>query len=166
MNSDSKRRQCLKKQILSKVQVGDIGAVEKAANFLNSPKKWDLIKKIEMATNYPTNKNPEDQKFILCFDYFNKNTCCFEQFDQAKGKKLLEIFEQITKCEVNRFPELRLIRDSVGRTPDYNSLFATVSPEVDKIHETELCEGRLFFFITEPRFNIVSVETKHRNIDK
>ena len=50
--------------------------------------------------------------------------------------------------------------------PPYESLFTKVSPEVTKMEETEFCEGRLFFFITEPYFNIVSVETKHRNIDR
>ena len=179
MSNDSKKRHQLNRQIadrlkdvrdkkltksiVSRAQSVDIGVVEKVAAVLHSPKKWDIIEK---ATTFPVGKNPETQKFVICFDYFNWRTCNLEQFNPAKGKKLLEILEQVATCTINRFPELRLIRDSISRTPVYESLFATVSPEVTKINETELCEGRLFFFITEPRFNIVSVETKHRNIDR
>jgi hypothetical protein len=46
------------------------------------------------------------------------------------------------------------------------SLFNGLSKEVDELKETEFCDGRFFFFITEQYFHIVSIETKHRNIDK
>jgi len=163
MSNDSKKRNQLKQQLANRAQIANIEAVEKAANYLQYPKKYELI---ERATTFPVGKDPETQRFIICFDYFNWKTCNFEQFNQAKGKKLLEILEQVAKCTINKFPELKLVRDSVSRTPEYESLFSTVSPEVSKINETELCEGRFFFFVTEPRFNVVSVETKHRNIDR
>ena len=163
MSEDSKRRNELKKQIASRAQTADIKVVEKIAGFLHAPKKWDIV---ERATTFPTNKEIESHRFVICFDYFNWNACHLDQFNTAKGKKLLEILEQVAKCEVNKFPTLRLSRDSVTRVPPYESLFAKVSPEVSRIEETEFCEGRLFFFLTEPHFNLVSVETKHRNIDR
>ena len=165
MSEDSKKRLELKKQIASRAQTADIKVVEKVAGLLNSPKKWDIVERVERATTFPTEKAIESRRLIICFDYFNWNACHFDQFNPAKGRKLLEILEQVAKCEVNKFPDLKLSRDSVTNTAPYLSLFAKVSPEVTKIDETEFCGGRLFFFVTEPFFNLVSVETKHRNID-
>jgi len=163
MSNDQKKRQELKKQITSKAQTANIDLVEKVAGLLNTPKKYEIV---ERASTFPNNKEIETRRFILSFDYLNWNACKFDQFNPAKGQKLLEIFEQVTTCEINRFPELKLSRDSVSNVSPYESLFSKVSPEVTKMEETEFCEGRLFFFITEPYFNVVSVETKHRNIDR
>lgn len=165
MSEDSKKRHELKKQIASKTQTADIKIVEKVAGLLNSPREWDIVKRVERATTFPTDRAVESRRFVICFDYFNWNACYFEQFNPAKGKKLLEVLEMVAKCEINKFPELKLGRDSVTNTAPYKSLFAKVSPEVTKIDETEFCGGRIFFFVTEPFFNLVSVETKHRNID-
>jgi hypothetical protein len=160
MSEDSKKRQQLKKQIENKAQVLDIKVVEKVANYLNSPKKWDIVEKIATIQN-----NLEAQRFVISFDYLNWKECVFEHFDPTKGKKLLEILDKVSKCQISKFPELRLIRDSVGRIGAYQSLFNGLSKEVDELKEIDFCDGRIFFFITEPYFNIVSVETKHRNID-
>lgn len=162
MSGDSKKRDELKRQIVNKAQTADINIVEKIAGYLNAPKKFDIV---ERATTFPSDSNLEVQKFIISFDYFNWDACQFEQFNPAKGRKLLEILEQVAKCEINKLPELRLSRDSVQRVAPYLSLFTTVSPEVSRIEETEFCDGRVFYFVTEPYFNIISVETKHRNID-
>ena len=166
MSDDSKKRHEFKKQIVSRAQTLDIKIVEKVASFLKTPSRWDIVERVERATTFPTDREIEGHRFIICFDYFNWRACRLEQFNPAKGKKLLEILEQVAKCEISKFPALRLSRDSVTNIPPYESLFASVSPEVTRIDETEFCEGRLFFFVTEPYFNLVSVETKHRNIDK
>lgn len=163
MSDDQKKRHELKKQIASKAQIASIDLVEKVAGLLNSPKKWDII---ERASTFPGDKGFETQRFILSFDYLNLNACEFEQFDPAKGKKLIQILEQVATCEINKFPTLRLSRGTVKNIAPYESLFSRVSPEVTSIEETEFCDGRLFFFITEPFFHIVSVESKHRNIDR
>ncbi len=159
MNSESKKRNQLKKDIVGKVQTAKIETIEKIAKILKSPNEWKIVEKI---TTLPAGKNIETQKFILCFEYLNWNQCHFTQFDQAKGKKLVEILEKVTKCEINKFPELKLVRDSVKRMVPYDSLFINLTPDVTELKETELCGGRVFFYITEPKFNIVSIETKHR----
>lgn len=162
MSENSKERHKLLQDVNNKAKERDLDFIKKLADFASNPKSWQ--KKIEAQTYIPSDKEIETQRFIICFDYFNKNICEFEQFDPAKGKKLLEILEQVAKCEINKFPHLKLIRDSVTNTTPYKSLFSTVTPDVDKIHETELCDGRIFFFITGSRFHIVSIETKHRNL--
>jgi hypothetical protein len=164
MGEDSqKKRQELKRQISNKVQIApDLAHVEKALAYLTSPKKWSLV---EGVTRFPTN-NVESRRLIISFDYFNWKACELEQFNPSKGKKLLEILEMVSKCEISKFPELKLARDSVTRVGEYESLFNTVTPEVKRIEETEFCEGRFFYIITEPYFNVISVETKHRNTDK
>lgn len=159
MSEDSKKRQELKRQLENKAQTANIKSVEKALNFLASPKKFDIIEHITIPTS---NSGRENQRFIICFDYFNWKTSDFEQFNPAKGKKLLEILEQVAKCEINKFPELKLSRDSVEKVSPYESLFTTVTPEVKRIEETEFCDGRFFFIVTEPYFHVISVETKHR----
>lgn len=160
MSEDLKKRQELKRQIESRAQVANIDVVEKVANFLNHPKKWMLIESVATLKT-----SIETQRFIISFDYLDTNECVFEQFCPAQGRKLIQIFEQISKCEVRKFPELRLIRDSVNRIKPYDTLFSNLTREVDQLQETEFCGGRIFFFITEPYFHIVSVETKHRDID-
>lgn len=162
MSEDSKKRQEYKKQIASKAQTADIKLVEKVANILNHPKNWEIV---ERASIMPVGSKNEISKFIICFDYLSWSQCVFTQFDQAKGRKLVEILEQVSKCEINRFSELRLVRDSIGRKAPYDSLFLHLSPDVTELKETELCDGRLFFYIIEPYFNIISVETNHRNVD-
>lgn len=160
MNEDSKKRQHLKKQIASKAQIAPLEFVEKVANVLNSPKKWSIVERVATIPN-----GVETQKFIISFDYLDWDECVFEQFDKSKGKKLLEILDRVSKCEIARLPELKIIRDSVRRISPYDSLFKNLEDDVNELKETELCDGRIFFFITEPKFHIVSIETKHRNID-
>lgn len=160
MNEDSKKRQHLKKQIASKAQTAPLEFVEKVANVLNSPKKWSIVERVATIP-----KGIETQKFIISFDYLDWDECVFEQFDRSKGKKLLEILDRVSKCEIARLPELKIIRDSVRRISPYDSLFKNLEDDVNELKETELCDGRIFFFITEPKFHIVSIETKHRNID-
>lgn len=161
MSEDSKKRNELKKQILSKAQVADIKLVERVAGLFNSPKKWAIV---ELATTIPSNGEVENKKFVICFDYLNWKTCVFDQFDATKGKKLIEIFKKVTDCETSKFPELRLVRDSVGRKGVYELLFSCLSEDVSELKETELGEGRVFFFIIEAKFYVVSIETKHRNV--
>jgi len=159
MGKDSNKRQELKKQIGNIAQSADINLVERATNALRYPKKWEIVERVATMPN-----GIEGNRFVICFDYLNRNECLFEQFDKAKGKKLIEILEQVAKCEISKFSELKLIRDTVHRNGVYRSLFSQLSPEVDELKEADLCDGRIFFFITEPRFNIVSIETKHRDI--
>lgn len=163
MNEDSKRRNQLKKDIYNRAQIIDIKALEKIAEAIKHPKNWDIVERVSILES---DKNIETQKFILCFDYLNWNECVFTHFDPPKGKKLIEILKSISSCEINKFPELRLIRDSVGRVEPYDSLFSKLSRDVTELKETEFCDGRMFFYIIEPYFHIVSVETNHRNIDR
>jgi hypothetical protein len=158
MNSDSKKRHELEKQITARIKGGaDIGAIEKVATYLSAPKKWALV---ETTTSLPSDF--DSQKLILSFVFLNKGQCVYKHFDQAKGRKLVDILEQVANCELTKFPELKLARDSVERKDPYNSLFSHLSNDVQSLQETELGDGRVFFFITEPYFHIVSIETCHR----
>src|SRR3990167_3560874 len=106
MGEDSKKRQELKRQIDNKAQVADLKIVEKIANYLSSPKKWQLVERV---ATIPTGL--EAQKFIISFDYLNSDECLFDQFDPTKGRKLIQILERVAKCEIAKFPELNLVRD-------------------------------------------------------
>lgn len=163
MSEDSKRRQQLKKDFGNRAQVIDIKVLEKLTEVVKHPKNWDIV---ERTSVMQSNDNIETQKFIICFDDLNWNECVFTQFDQSKGKKLVEILKNVSSCEINKFPALRLIRDSVGRVSPYDSLFLNLSKDVTELKEADFCEGRMFFYIIEPYFNIVSIETNHRNIDR
>lgn len=159
MNEFSKRRNQAIKIVKSKLPVLPIESVERLAKVSND---WKFP---EQVANMPTNTEEEAQKLLLCFDYLNWKTCLFTQFDDTKARALMAIFEKVSKCEVNKFPELRLVRDSIKPTSPYESLFVGLSPDVD-MKETDLPgDSRIFFFLENVRFNIVSIETKHRNID-
>ena len=161
MGEDSKKRQELKKQIEKRISGGaNITIVEKVASLLCSPKKWQIVESIA------TPLTDEAQKFIICFDYLNWSECFFDQFNSAKGKKLVHILSKVAKCEVNKLSELKLSRDSVEAKGEYASLFSSLSEDVQRLEETELCDGRMFYFITIPYFNVVSIETKHRNTSR
>jgi hypothetical protein len=161
MNSESAKRQHLKREIAKRIESIDITTLEKVANVFARPKKWKVI---EESTVFPSDKEVETRKFVICFDYFNWNTCHLDQFNPTRARKLLQILESVSKCEVSKFPALKLVRDTITKTPPYESLFANLTPDVTKICETEFCDGRIFFFVTEPYFNIVSIETIHRNL--
>lgn len=159
MSEDSKKRQELSRQINTKLHTADISNIEKVATFLVAPKKWALVSTMPLTTE------TEENKMCLSFDYLNDKECLFDQFDSTKGRKIIDIFKQVTSCPVNKFPSLKLSRDSVGRIEPYTSLFSQLSDDVERLMETELGDGRIFFFIIDPFFHVVSIETKHRNID-
>lgn len=159
MNEFSKRRHQAIKTIKSKLPVLPIESVEKLAKV---PNDWKFP---EQVANIPTSTEEEAQRLLLCFDYLNWKTCLFTQFDDTKAKALIAMFEKVSKCEVSKFPELRLVRDSITSTPNYKSLFDGLSPDVDMKEADLPGNGRVFFFLESIKFNVVSVETKHRNID-
>jgi hypothetical protein len=164
MGEDTKKlRQELSRQINARLPSVEIKVLHEVVNFFKSPKKFS----IEKVATFSGTKNIETQKFIISFEHLNLKECEFEQFDSTKGKKVFQIFETVSRCEVKDFPAMKLIRDSIDKSSGvYFSLFSKLTDDVTKLHETECCGGRIFFFIIEPYFYIVSIETKHRNIDK
>ncbi|KKS85307.1 MAG: hypothetical protein UV60_C0009G0028, partial [Parcubacteria group bacterium GW2011_GWA2_43_11] len=105
MSSDSKKRSELKKQLASRAQTASIDTVEAAISLLKTPKNWQTVDAI---TALP--ENIETQNFILCFDDLNMNVCVWDQFNPAKGKKLVDVLKKISSCPINKFGELKLER--------------------------------------------------------
>jgi hypothetical protein len=116
-----------------------------------------------------TNQNikERDAKLILRFDFFREDECIFHQMDEVKTKSLLEKFKRFTTITLSEFPSSRLVRDEVTNVHPYNSLFTYLTPDVERLKETELSSGRVFYFVDEPEscVQVVSVETKHRSND-
>lgn len=111
-------------------------------------------------------EEPGQKKFVLKFDELNGNCCNFSQIDQAKARGIIEKFKQITQATPNSLGQTRLIRDSVNNTGQYQSLFTNLSPDVNKLQEIEISGGgRIFSYMRENYFYIVSIETHHRDID-
>ena len=164
MSADSKKREELLKQITQKVKGGmNMTLLERITSFINKPKDFDLI---ERAATLPSDKVPEAENFILCFKYLNWNECVFDQFDPTKGRAFVRLLKNISDCEVKDAVSSGIIRDNVDNTAPYTSLFTNLSPDTE-MKESELPDGaRIFFFIVGKKFNIVSVETRHRNIDR
>lgn len=91
------------------------------------------------------------------------NECKLDPCTSPKAEALVKKFKIITDCEIRN--KQSIIRDSVERVGEYESLFNKLTPDVQKLHEVEFAsEGRIFFFHTEEKFNVVSIETIHRNI--
>lgn len=107
------------------------------------------------------------RRLELRFDYLYMDVCVFEQVDGGKLKSLLEKFKKFTSLTLSEFPSSRLARDEVTNTGSYCSLFRYLSPDIERLKETELSPGRIFYFIHEPEncVQIVSIETKHRSND-
>lgn len=160
MNKSSKKR---KKEAIKKVKAKlnhfPIETLEKIARL--STKSQLLPPSIALS---PQIKEP--QKFILRFDYLNPKECNFTQMDSVKGKALVEKFKYITSLQLNKFANSGIERDTITNRGGYKSLFKELPPDVEELKETELPGGgRVFYFIINENFCIVSIETKHRNID-
>ena len=158
-NGSQKQRQLAIKKVQGRLHALPIETLEKLAKV---PNDWAIP---EGATTLPENNAQDnDGKFILCFDYLNWDICVFDHFDSTKGRALVKKFQVIAQCEPSALLGLNLVRDNISNNPPYTSLFLDLSPDV-AMKETELPDGgRIFFFITGCKFNIVSIETKHRDI--
>jgi regulator of RNase E activity RraB len=164
MSEDSKKRQELFEQLTNvlrkKVKDGvKLDFLERLKAFVSSPKNWDLVERVALPAS-----QVETQKFLLCFDSLNEEECNLS-LTQGQVKALLALLKQITNMEVNALPSSRIVRDSIPNAPPYSSLFRKLSPDVSTLLETELGEGRVFFFTVGNKFHMVSVEANHRNID-
>ena len=160
MSSGSqKQRQLAIKKVQGRLHALPIETLEKLAKV---PNDWAIPEK---ATTLPEGASQENGgKFILCFDYLNWDVCVFDHFDSTKGRALVRKLQMVAQCESSALPGLHLVRDNISNNPPYTSLFNGLSPDVE-MKETELPDsGRIFFFITGCKFNIVSIETNHRNI--
>ena len=158
MDKDSKRRNEAIKRLKPKLYNFPVDTVEKIAQL---PTDYKFPPSVAVNAEI----EEETKKFVLRFDFLDWETCNFEQFDQTKARTLIKKFQYITSLQVNQLSSSGIVRDSVKDTKEYRSLFEHLSPDID-LKETELSEGgRIFFFIVEESFYIVSIETKHRNID-
>lgn len=113
-------------------------------------------------------QEPQDQKIIIRFDFFCEKECEFNNFDETYIRVLINKFKRITDCTVNNLPIIGIIRDTLdpgNQHKAYSSLFLLVPPDAS-IHESELPQaGRFFFFRAQDVVQIVSIETKHRNLN-
>lgn len=167
MNSDSKQRSELIKQIGEKLKKAsnrlfhwDIKDLEKLAKL---SEKDILLQRV--ATNSAIKEDPV--RLILRFDYLCVDECIFHQIDEVKSRKILEKFKRFTSITLKEFPMAGLVRDEVENIPPYCSLFLNLTPDVDRLKETEISSGRIFYFLEEPEncIQVVAIETKHRSND-
>lgn len=147
------------KTVKAKLHALPIETLEKLAKV---PNDWQIP---EGATTVLSTGEKSSRKCVLCFDYLKWNVCVFEHFDSTKARALVRLFQDIKTCEAHDLPASHLIRDNVSNSPTYRTLFNGLSPDI-QMKETELPgAGRVFFFITEEiKFNIVSIESIHRNL--
>lgn len=171
MSADSKKRQEAFEQVqrllIKRVKEGalDESAIQNISSYAASPKKYKLQHMEELAV---PRLQVETKRLVLCFDYLNERTCIYDQFDSTKSRALINLFAKVTSCEVSAFPSSGIVRDTIRNTSPYTSLFGgKLTPDVTTLQETELPDGgRVFFFITENKFNIVSIESRHRNLNQ
>jgi hypothetical protein len=122
----------------------------------------------EMVTVNEKIEEPREQKIKIRFDCYCEDECVFENFGEAHIRSLVGKFKRITDCTANNFVASGIIRDSIGQGSQhqaYNSLYLRVPPDVN-IDESELpFNGRFFFFRAQDVVQVVSIETKHRNLN-
>lgn len=136
---------------------------ETLKNLAAVPNDWQIPVTVANVANEET--TGELSTFIVSFDHLEIDECVFNQFDSVKTGALVRLLKRVNDCEVNRLGAERIVRDNISCTGAYVSLFNNLSPDIE-MKETELPgNGRVFFFITRNRFNIVSIESIHRNID-
>ena len=112
-------------------------------------------------TNIPDKQDEEVKKFLVCFDYLDDGECKLEPFNTGNAKGLLTALKKVTGCEVRKKKDI--VRDKIYNNLPYCSLFRKLSPEVVLYEMGFSGEGRIFFFHVEEKFNVVSVETIHRD---
>lgn len=158
MGKDSKRRNRAAKKLKAKLHSFPVETVEHLAEL-----PTDHVFSSEVATSRTHNDAP--QCFILKFDYLKEKTCEFGQLDGTKMNKILSIFKRVTNLTPQNLPSSGIIRDKIERNKPYLDLFTNLSPDVDLLEASLPAGGRMFFFYTDIEFQIISIETKHRNID-
>jgi len=113
-------------------------------------------------------EEPREQKIRIRFDCYCEDECVFDNFSEAHVRSLVSKFKRITDCTINNLVVSGIIRDSIGRGSQhqaYTSLYRRVPPDAS-IDESELPgDGRFFFFRVQDIVQVVSIETKHRNLN-
>lgn len=167
MSKDSKRRRQAIKRLLSKLYhikpKGIEALISYADKIVRLPNGSPLPPEV---TNIKSEMEDKAKEFGLRFDYLDWDNCVLKQFNEAKARALLEKFKYITSIQPNELPRSRIIRDNIPNKGEYKSLYRKLpSPDIDLKEIKFAGEGRIFCFIFEGNFYIVSIETEHRNID-
>jgi len=112
----------------------------------------------------------QDKNLVVRFDYYNESICVFDPINSSKAVSVFRKLQKFTSLTLNKLPNSGLIRCKMNRKKkqykSYNSLFASIPEEIENIYETEFSgEGRIFWFKIKNNIQIISIETKHRNIN-
>ncbi len=118
-------------------------------------------------------EDPESKPLLISFEKYNCKECGLDSMDNKRARKALQIVRDVgiyVKTEDDfkkKLPKLEVI--PIGNTGDYRKLYKGLAdvPDVEiKEVKVDRDKGRLFFFLIDRIFHVVSITDSHYETEK
>ena len=113
-------------------------------------------------------KEYENKEVVFSFSPYNQNQCEIHTLQKPDAKKLTKELKNISKTLLRHFKNQGSGGSNIACKPIHNSgsytvLFESLPPDIDEILEIDYSgSGRIFGFLIDNIFNIVTIGKKHR----
>lgn len=118
-------------------------------------------------------EDPEARPLLISFEKYNGKECGLNSMDNKRARKALQIVRDVgvhIKTEADfkkKLPRLEVV--PIENSGDYRKLYRGLSevPDVEiKEAKVDKDKGRLFFFLVDRIFHIISITDSHYETDK
>ena len=107
-------------------------------------------------------RHTKEGNYKLIFATYNHNECEISLLQNTKDvAKLIRLFNRITECNQKDLSTAGIVRDKINKGSSYESLFKTIPPDTELLEAEYTQTGRLFFYIYQTYFCIVTVKVRH-----
>lgn len=121
----------------------------------------------ERAAQLPQYTNPEDNKFVISFQYYRDDLCEIKFLEKNRGRRALENLRAIGKYYDKTSLEQNNIHTiSIRNNGEYKRLYYGLAPDIE-IREHEIqSTARLFYFFVDNYFYVRAIKNSHFETDK
>ena len=110
-------------------------------------------------------KDYENKKIVFSFEIYNSNQCEIAKLDKAEAKKLTRELKRISLTLTKHFrhqDSSGIACKSVSNSGNYAVLFTDIPEDVDLLEVDFSGPGRVFGYLINNVFNIVTIGKEHR----
>lgn len=107
----------------------------------------------------------ENRRVVFSFEVYNSNQCRIGSIDKAEAKKLTKELKKISSTPTKHFRHQGasgIACKSVHNSGNYAVLFNNVPEDIDLLEIDYSGTGRVFGYIVNNIFNIVTIGKEHR----
>lgn len=121
----------------------------------------------ESVTELKSEKEPEDEFFVLSYYYYNEKECEISSLEGKRGKATLEALKTIGRSTNKSLQNNHIDRFRVFAGGDYKYLFKKLPEDFDDLYEHKIQgESRLFYHIADNKFYIICIKNNHIPVGK